>query len=179
MVWIYCIIHSKSSRVRFDPERIPWCQTHFGGSDPTRKPGQIDPESEYTQTEINNGTHNVSLTNRTKLIQNLPKGKQNMEAPLEIHFWLRFRVSLTQIPENSVWPRNGSGPMRPFPGQIWLGFLGSQKISCQSLPQIPQLLEGRHDIVPILHAILCVSIETIIASQTQMGFSGSNLTRWG
>ena len=30
----------------------------------------------YTQTEINNGTHNVSLTNRTKLIHNLPKGKQ-------------------------------------------------------------------------------------------------------
>ena len=36
----------------------------------------------YTQTEINNGTHNVSLTNRTKLIHKLPKGKQNMEAPL-------------------------------------------------------------------------------------------------
>ena len=36
----------------------------------------------YTQTEINNGTHNVSLTNRTKLIHNLPQGKQNMEAPL-------------------------------------------------------------------------------------------------
>ena len=35
-----------------------------------------------TQTEITNGTHNVSLTNRTKLIHNLPKGKQNMEAPL-------------------------------------------------------------------------------------------------
>ena len=33
----------------------------------------------YTQTEINNGTHNVSLTNRTKLIHNLPQGKQRCE----------------------------------------------------------------------------------------------------
>ena len=39
------------------------------GSDPTRKPGQTDPESES-----------------------------------ERHFWLRFRVSLTQIPDQS-WPR--------------------------------------------------------------------------
>ena len=36
----------------------------------------------YTQTEINNATHKVSLANPAKLTHNLPKWKQNMEASL-------------------------------------------------------------------------------------------------
>ena len=36
---------SLHSRVRFDPESVPWCQTHLWVR-PTRKPGQTDPESE-------------------------------------------------------------------------------------------------------------------------------------
>ena len=71
-------IHSKNSRVRFDPERVPWCQTQFWVR-PTRKPGQTDPESEA-----------------------------------EKHFWFRFRVSLTQIPDQSD-PEMG---LAPFPRQI-------------------------------------------------------------
>ena len=77
-------VHSKHSRVRFDPERVPWCQTHFWA-----RPNQ------KTRSD-----------------------------------WPRIRVRktfLTQIscqfdPDSgSVWPRNGSGQMGPFPGQIWPG----------------------------------------------------------
>ena len=39
------LIHSKNSRARFDPEKSPRGQTHFGVR-PTRNPGQTDPESE-------------------------------------------------------------------------------------------------------------------------------------
>ena len=59
----------------------------ISGSDPTRKPGQTDPESESERN-------------------------------------LLTQISCQFDPDSgSVWPRNESGQMGPFPGQIWPGGL--------------------------------------------------------
>ena len=77
-------LHSKNSRVRFDPETVPFGQTHFW----------------------------------VRLIRNL--GQTDTKSESKVSFWLGFRVSLTWF-SGRVWPRNGSGQMGPFPGQIWPG----------------------------------------------------------
>ena len=86
----------------------------------------------YTQTEINNGTHNVSLTNRTKLIHNLPKGKQNMEAPLVFSTTYNPFVNHKDVKQaiNKHWHLIQQNPQLSeiFPKQPFVAFRKAQNI---------------------------------------------------
>ena len=87
------MVHSKNSRVRFDPEKSARGQTHFGVR-PTRNPGQTYPESRSDLPGI-----------QVRLTRN-PSQKDNLDSDSG-NFYPDSR---------SVWPRNGSGPMGPFSG---------------------------------------------------------------
>ena len=89
-------IHSKNSRVRFDPERVPWCQTHFGVR-PDQKTRSDWPGIRVRKTFLTQISCQFDHRARTRRSSNFPPSKERRSLPPAACSWNKFHNTMERF----------------------------------------------------------------------------------